>query len=97
MGDVMRLDRLLAFLGEGTRSEARELVRAGRVCVDGTPVRDAGMQVDAARSAVTLDGRTLCTAELVYETDVGVRAPRPSNAARLFAFFARLLRIQPED
>ena len=59
MGDVMRLDRLLAFLGEGTRSEARELVRAGRVCVDGTPVRDAGMQVDAARSTVTLDGRTL--------------------------------------
>ena len=59
MGDVMRLDRLLAFLGEGTRSEARELVRAGRVCVDGTPVRDAGIQVDAARSAVTLDGRAL--------------------------------------
>ena len=59
MGDVMRLDRLLAFLGEGTRSEARELVRAGRVCVDGAPARDAGMQVDAARSAVTLDGRAL--------------------------------------
>ncbi len=53
---------------------------------------------DAAGTAVlTLDGRTLCTAELVYETDVGVRAPRPSPAARLFAFFARLLRIQPED
>ena len=53
---------------------------------------------DAAGTAVLmLDGRTLCTAELVYKTDVGVRAPRPSNAARLFAFFARLLRIQPED
>lgn len=59
MGDVMRLDRLLAFLGEGTRSEVRGLLRAGRVCVDGVPARDAGMQVDAARSIVTLDGRAL--------------------------------------
>lgn len=59
MGDVMRLDRLLAFLGEGTRSEVRTLVRAGRVCVDGVPARDAGQQVNAAKSSVTIDGRVL--------------------------------------
>ena len=59
VSDVMRLDRLLASLGEGTRSEVRALVRAGRVCVGGVPVRDAGQQVDASRDEVTLDGRLL--------------------------------------
>ncbi|MDO5378698.1 MAG: pseudouridine synthase [Clostridia bacterium] len=59
MGDVMRLDKLLSMLGEGTRSEVRALVRAGRVCVGGRAARDAGMQVDAGRDPVTLDGRAL--------------------------------------
>lgn len=56
----MRLDKLLSSLGEGTRSEVRALVRAGRVCVRGETARDAGMQVDEARDSVTLDGRALC-------------------------------------
>ena len=59
MGQRMRLDRLLATLGEGTRTQVRELVRAGRVTVDGVRARDAGMQVDAGSSAVCVDGRQL--------------------------------------
>ena len=57
--DVMRLDKLLAMLGEGTRSEVRSAVRAGRVTVDGQAARDAGMQVDALTSRVCVDGRPL--------------------------------------
>ena len=60
MGERMRLDRLLATMGEGTRAQVRELVRAGRVTVDGVPARDAGMQVDAQASAVCVGGRRLC-------------------------------------
>lgn len=55
----MRLDKLLATLGEGTRSEVREAIRAGRVTVDGAVARDAGMQVDAESSAVAIAGRAL--------------------------------------
>lgn len=55
----MRLDKLLATLGEGTRGEVREIIRAGRVTVDGAVVRDAGFQVDAAESAVAVSGRQL--------------------------------------
>ena len=55
----MRLDKLLALLGEGTRSEIKTAVRAGRVTVDGAPVKDAGMQVDGESSDVRLDGRRL--------------------------------------
>ena len=58
--DIMRLDKLLSMLGEGTRSQVREYVRAGRVLVNGMPVRDAGVQVDAEGAQVTLDGRQLC-------------------------------------
>lgn len=58
--DVMRLDRLLAALGEGTRSQARELVRAGRVLVDGVPAKDPGLRLDAESARVSVDGRALC-------------------------------------
>ena len=44
LGEKMRLDKLLALLGEGTRSEIKAMVRAGRVTVDGAGARDAGMQ-----------------------------------------------------
>lgn len=57
--DVMRLDKLLALLGEGTRAQVRDVIRAGRVTVDGAVVRDAGAQVDAGRSGVCVDGHAL--------------------------------------
>lgn len=60
MGDVMRLDKLLCMLGEGTRAQAKDMVRAGRVRVRGETAHDAGMRVDAGKDEVTLDGRMLC-------------------------------------
>lgn len=57
--NTMRLDRLLTMLGEGTRAQVKDFVRAGRVTVDGTLVRDSGMQVDAERQHVCLNGRQL--------------------------------------
>ena len=48
----MRLDRSIASQGAYTRSEIRKLIRAGRVTVDGAPVRDsAGAAGYAARHA----------------------------------------------
>lgn len=55
----MRLDRLLCMLGEGTRTQVREMVRAGLVTVDGQAARDGGMQVDAQASVVCVGGRAL--------------------------------------
>ena len=55
----MRLDRFLAACALGTRSEVRGLVRAGRVTVDGVPVRDPGTAVSETESAVALDGQAL--------------------------------------
>ena len=55
----MRLDKLLSMLGEGTRAQVKEMIRADRVTVDGVPVRDSGMQVDPQAGAVCVDGRRL--------------------------------------
>ena len=57
--DNMRLDKLLALLGEGTRSEIKAMVRAGRVTVDGRAAKDAGMQVCGETDDIRLDGRAL--------------------------------------
>ena len=59
MKDMMRLDRLLAVLGEGTRTQVRDLIRAGRVTVDGVTARDAGLRLDANAARVAVDGRIL--------------------------------------
>ena len=54
----MRLDKLLSALGAATRSECRELIRAGRVRIDGVPAADGSAAVpDAAE--ITLDGQAL--------------------------------------
>lgn len=58
--NTMRLDRLLTMLGEGTRAQVKDMVRAGRVTVDGVPARDSGMQVDAEKANVCIGGRKLC-------------------------------------
>ena len=57
--NIMRLDKLLTMLGEGTRAQVKDFVRAGRVTVDGVPARDSGMQVDAQNARVCLNGRAL--------------------------------------
>lgn len=55
----MRLDKLLSMLGEGTRAQVKEMIRAGRVTVDGAAARDSGMQVDPENSEVCIGGRRL--------------------------------------
>ncbi len=42
---TLRLDRLLANLGYGSRREMQALARNGRVTLDGTPVRDADQKL----------------------------------------------------
>ena len=49
----MRLDKAVSLAGL-TRSEAKKAIAAGRVRVDGLPVRDAAMQVEPER--VSVDG-----------------------------------------
>ncbi len=56
-----RLQLVLARAGVASRRDAEDLIRAGRVAVDGTVVRELGTRVDTARHRVTVDGRPLPT------------------------------------
>ncbi len=42
---TLRLDRLLANMGYGSRKEIQTLVKAGRITYDGVPVKDADLHV----------------------------------------------------
>ena len=53
-----RLDKRLAATGRWSRREARELIRAGRVCIDGVPARAPEDKVDD-NACLTVDGEVL--------------------------------------
>lgn len=52
-----RLNKVLARAGIASRRGADDLIREGRVVVNGTAVTDLGMRVDCARDAIKVDGR----------------------------------------
>lgn len=52
-----RLQRVLAERGVASRRKAEELIRAGRVTVDGAVVTELGTRVDPDRAAIRVDGR----------------------------------------
>ena len=57
------LERALSKLGLASRSEARELIRAGRVAVDGTIETDPLREVVPERIRIAIDGRPASRAE----------------------------------
>ena len=53
MGKEIRLDKFLADMGRGTRSQIREMAKKGRISINGQPVK----KVDPERDAVAVDGQ----------------------------------------
>ena len=62
---VMRLDKLIAGAGLCTRSEAKKVIRAGRVTVEGKAVTDPAAHCDSD-SDVRLDGERASWQEYLY-------------------------------
>jgi 23S rRNA pseudouridine2605 synthase len=52
----LRLNKALSAAGLGSRRAVEELVRAGRVSIDGEVVHELGRRVDPTRDRVTVDG-----------------------------------------
>lgn len=57
----VRLQKVLAAAGVGSRRHCEEMIAAGRVEVDGEVVRRFGARVDAQRQLIRVDGRRLPT------------------------------------
>ena len=54
-----RLDKFLSDSGAGTRSQVKQILKAGRVTVDGAVVTDGSRKIDPAATSVFLDGNLL--------------------------------------
>ena len=65
--DGVRLQKVLASAGVASRRKAEELIRAGRVKVDGIVVKEMGMRIDPDEAVVHVDGnRVVLRADQVY-------------------------------
>lgn len=63
---TQRLDKILAHLGYGTRSELKKLIKQGRVTCEGKVVKDSGLQCDPHADVIELDGERIFYREFVY-------------------------------
>jgi 23S rRNA pseudouridine2605 synthase len=61
-----RLQRVLAASGVASRRKAEDLIRSGRVTVDGEVVTVLGTKVDADRSTIRVDGKIVRRRTLRY-------------------------------
>lgn len=60
---MMRLDKYLADMGIGTRSEVKKLIRQGKVTIDGRKAKAPEEKIDGKEQNVCVDGTPV-----VYET-----------------------------
>ena len=62
-----RLDKIISATGKKSRREVREMVRQGRVLVDGKPAPAADMKVDPQTAVILLDGEQLGYEKFTYD------------------------------
>ncbi|MEK3909699.1 pseudouridine synthase [Paenibacillus sp. FSL H7-0331] len=66
MKQTMRLEKLLAHAGHGTRSEIKRMVKNGLIQVNDRPIKDGGMQVHPEQDRITVDGQIVRYREFMY-------------------------------
>lgn len=62
----MRIDKFLAQMGVGTRTEVKGLLKKGRVYSNGTTIKSAKTQIDPNTDKVEVDGKVIAYEPYVY-------------------------------
>ncbi len=70
---VVRLQKFLAEAGLASRRASEEIILAGRVAVNGEPVRQLGVKIDPLHAHVTVDGKPLRAKRKLY---IALNKPR---------------------
>lgn len=66
MAGTIRLDKFLAEMKKGTRSQVKEAIRKGRVLVDGAVCREADYKFDPDAVSVCMDGEPVAYSFVEY-------------------------------
>lgn len=61
-----RLDKILASQGTLSRRDVKEIIKKGRVTLNGTVVRDSAVKVDLNVDTVTIDGEQITLKKHIY-------------------------------
>ncbi len=84
--DGVRLQKLLAAAGVGSRRTCENLITAGRVQVDGHVVRELGVRIDPSRQTVHVDGERIQLDEsrlyLAFNKPLGVVSTMSDDLGR---------------
>ncbi|WP_027415091.1 pseudouridine synthase [Aneurinibacillus terranovensis] len=62
----MRLDKILANMGYGSRKEIKKICKNGMVRVDGVVAKDSSMHVDPSTQEIVIAGEVVHYREIVY-------------------------------
>lgn len=63
---MIRLDKYLADMGIGTRSELKKMIRSGRVSIDGIPAKKPEEKVNPDTQEVSVDGKLVSYSTFEY-------------------------------
>ncbi len=61
-----RLDKLVSSAGSLSRTDAKQLIKSGKVTVDGAVIKDCGYKADSDSAAICVDGNTVTYKRFVY-------------------------------
>jgi 16S rRNA pseudouridine516 synthase len=64
--EKMRLDKLLANAGVGTRSEVKQMIRKGRIVINGQVVKKPETKADPDSDEILADGKVVSYQKYVY-------------------------------
>ncbi|PKM86381.1 MAG: 16S rRNA pseudouridine(516) synthase [Firmicutes bacterium HGW-Firmicutes-12] len=63
---ILRLDKILAHMGYGTRNDVKKMMRKGLVTVDGEVIKDSAVKVDPYEQIIIISGEQVKYREFVY-------------------------------
>ncbi|MFR5602487.1 MAG: S4 domain-containing protein, partial [Lachnospiraceae bacterium] len=66
MADLMRLDKFLAEMGKGSRSQIKEAAKKGRIQVNGTIEKKTDRKIDPVKDQIWFDSLLVSYAKTEY-------------------------------
>lgn len=63
---IIRLDKYLADMGLGTRSQVKDFIKKGKIDINGIVVKDGNLKVDSDKDIISFEGNPIVYEEFEY-------------------------------